>query len=181
MRELSERELYKALEYAKNIDGDTGKQLLEQFQVDQTAFAQTIFGVFPAVIAEQDQSMAELFMDLCFDVICVFEHAFGPLPSQDIMGFDWLEKSAVLLETELQALMTDKPMDAKIRDKLQERFLERVIDGNGQTGLVNFMNAAIDDFASENPVRVKSIRITQTMIFVVIQLFGNLYDCVNKA
>jgi hypothetical protein len=120
--------------------------------------------------------MAELFLDLCFDVICVFEHAFGPLPSQNSMGMDWLEKSAALLDTELQSLMTDRQMDEKFRDKLQSRFLERVIDGNSQTGLIKFMNASIDDFASENPVRVKAIRITQTMIFVVIQLFGTMYD-----
>lgn len=180
MRELSERELYQALEYAKSVDESTGRQIIDQFQLNQTALAQTIFGVFPTVIAEQDQNMAELFMDLCFDVICVFEHAFGSLPSQESMGYDWLEKSAVLLDTELQALMSGRQMDSKIRDKLQNRFLERVIESNSQTGLVNFMNSWIDEFASENPVRVNAIRITQTMIFVVIQLFGSLYDQVNR-
>ena len=180
MRELSESELYKALEYAKSIGEESGRQIIEQFQLNQTALAQTIFGIFPKVIAEQDLSMAELFLDLCFDVICVFEHAFGPLPSQNSMGMDWLEKSAALLDTELQSLMTNKPMDDKFRGKLQNRFLERVIDGNSQSGLIHFMNTCIDDFASENPVRVKAIRVTQTMIFVVIQLFGNLYDHANK-
>ena len=132
------------------------------------------------MIAEQDQNMAELFMDLCFDVICVFQEAFGPLPSQNLMGMDWLEKSAALLDTELQSLMTNKPMDDKFRDKLQNRYMERVINGNSQTGLIKFLNACIDDFASENSVRVGAVRITQTMIFVVIQLFGNLYDHADK-
>jgi hypothetical protein len=180
MRELSESELYKALEYARNLDEIAGRQIIYQFQVDQPALAQTIFAVFQAQIAEQDESMAHNFMDLCFDVICVFAHAFGPLPSQNAMGFDWLEKSAVLLDTELQALMTDIPMDAKIRDKLQNRFLERVIESNSQAGLIKFMNDSIDEFASENPVRVKAIRITQTMIFVVIQLFSAMHDQANK-
>ena len=91
------------------------------------------------------------------------------------MGMDWLEKSAALLDTELQSLMTGRPMDDKFRDKLQSRFLERVIDGNSQTGLIKFLNDSIDDFASENPVRVKAIRVTQTMIFVVVQLLGSMY------
>jgi hypothetical protein len=180
MHELSESELYKALEYAKSIDENEGRQIIEQFQLNQTALAQTIFGIFPNVIAEQDQSMAELFLDLCFDVICVFQKAFGPLPSQESMGYGWLEKNAALLDTELQSLISDRPMDDKFRDKLQHRYMERVINGNSQTGLIKFMNAAIDDFASENPVRVKAIRITQTMIFVVIQLFGNMYDHANQ-
>lgn len=180
MQELTDRALYQALEYAKSIDENTGRQIIEQFQLDQPAFAQTIFGEFPAVIAGQDQSMAHLFMDLCFDVICVFEHAFGRLPAQNAMGFDWLEKSAAFLDTELQALMTEQPMDTKIRDKLQNRFLDRVINSNSQTGLVNFMNASIDEFAAENSQRVKATRISQTLIFVTIQMFESMYAHANQ-
>lgn len=176
MRELIARELYQALEYAKSIDGTGGRTILERFQLEQPAFAQTLFGVFPQVIAEQNPEMAHLFMDLCFDVICVFEKAFGPLPPQNSLGFEWLEKSGAMLDTELQALMTGQPMEQKIRDKLQNRFAERLIDSNSQPGLVNFMNMAIDDFAAENPARVKASRITQTLIFTVIQLFGLMYD-----
>jgi hypothetical protein len=47
-------------------------------------------------------------------------------------------------------------------------------------GLVDFMNAAIDDFASENTSRVPAIKTTQTMIFIVIRLFGNLYSHTSK-
>jgi hypothetical protein len=67
MHELSDRELYQALAYAKSLDADAGRKIIEHFQLNQTALAQTIFGVFPAVIAEQDQGMAELFMDLCLN------------------------------------------------------------------------------------------------------------------
>jgi len=59
MHELSDRELYKALEYAKSIDENTGRKILEQFQRDQPAFAQVIFGVFPQVITQQNQDMAK--------------------------------------------------------------------------------------------------------------------------
>jgi hypothetical protein len=171
MHELTERELYQALEYAKSLDENAGRRILEQFQLDQTALAQTIFGIFPAVIAEQNRDMANLFMDLCFDVICVYQQAFGPLPSQKDMDLDWLEKQAMLVDAELQSLMAEK-----IREKLQDRLRQRSLDETGQKGLVNFMNAAIDDFASENPVRVPAIKATQTMIFVVIRLFNNLYS-----
>jgi hypothetical protein len=176
MHELTNRELYQALEYAKSMDESAGRKIMEQFGLDQTALAQTIFGIFPAVIAEQNQDMANLFMDLCFDVICVYRKAFGSLPPQKDMDLDWLEKQAMLLDAELQSLMTDKDMDEKIREKLQDRLRQRSLDETGQMGLVNFMNAAIDEFASENPVRVPAIKTTQTMIFVVIRLFNNLYS-----
>lgn len=181
MHELTDRELYQALEYAKSIDEDTGRKIIEQFQLEQTALAQTIFGIFPDVISEENQEMSFLFLDLCFDVLCVFQKSFGPLPSQNDMDIDWIEKQAVLLDAELQSLIKDKYMDDKIRSKLQERFLNRVIKDNPQMGLVNFMNAAIDDFASENPTRVSAIKTTQTMIFIVIRLFNNLYSYANKS
>ncbi|MGZ8918863.1 MAG: hypothetical protein ACXW0T_11615 [Methylobacter sp.] len=181
MRELSEQELYQALAYAKSIDEENGAKILEQFQNEQTALAQTIFGIFPTVIAEENEDMSYLFMDLCFDVLCVYQKAFGPLPSQNDMDVDWLEKQAVLLDAELQSLIKDKHMDGKIRAKLQDRFVSRVIKDSPQMGLVNLMNAAIDDFASESPSRVPAIKTTQTMIFIVIRLFGNLYSHASKA
>ena len=66
-------------------------------------------------------------------------------------------------------------MDAKIREKLQNRLSQRAADEQIQTGLVHFMNESIDNFASENSSRVQATEITQTMIAVVIRLFNNLY------
>lgn len=180
MHELTERELYQALEYAKSIDEDTGRKIIERFQLDQTALAQTIFSIFPDVIAKENQEMSYLFMDLCFDVLCVFQKAFGSLPSQNDMGFDWLEKQAVLLDAELQSLIIDRHMDEKIRTKLQDRLISRVIEDTPQMGLVKFLNEAIDDFASESPSRVPAIQVTQAMILVVVRLFSNLYSHAAK-
>ena len=180
MHELTERELYQALEYAKSLDEEAGREILSQFQLEQPALAQTVFGIFPNVIAEQDQDMSYLFMDLCFDVICVFEKAFGPLPSQKDMDLDWIEKQAVLLDAELQSLITDRQMDDKIRTKLQDRFLKRTIEDMPQMSLIKFLNEAIDDFASESPSRVPAIRVTQTMIFIVVRLFSNMYSHAAK-
>jgi len=181
MHELSDQELYDALAYAKSINEEIGSKIIEQFQLEQTGLAQAIFSIFPQAIAEENQEMAYLFMDLCFDTLCVYQKAFGPLPCQNDMDIDWLEKQAVLIDAELQSLIKDKHMDKKIRSKLQDRFVDRIIKDSPQMGLVNFMNAAIDDFASECPSRVPAIKTTQTMIFIVIRLFGNLYSHANKA
>jgi hypothetical protein len=180
MRELTERELYQALEYAKSIDDSAGRTIIEQFQLDQPALSETVFYLFPAVIAEENLDMSHLFMDLCFDVLCVYQKAFGPLPLQKDMDWNWLEKQKMLLDAELHSLIKDNRMDKKIREKLQDRLRQRSLDETEQRGLVNFMNAAIDDFASENPSRVPAIKITQAMIFVVIKLFNNLYSHVGK-
>lgn len=182
MQELSEQELYDALAYAKSIDEELGRKIMEQFQSEQTetGLAQAIFSIFPQVINEKNDEMAFLFMDLCFDILCVFQHAFGPVPSQNEIDLDWLEKQGVLIDTELKALDDNAHMDEKIRSKLEDRFIDRIIEDSPQTGLVHFMNESIDEFASEKPSRVPAIKTTQTMIFIVIRLFSNLYSHANK-
>lgn len=176
MQELTDKQLVLALQHARSQDENAGRAMLERFQKDQPVLAQTILGVFPSLIAEQDQNMAHLFMDLCFDVLCVFQHAFGALPNQQSMDPTWLEKCAALLDAELQSFMTDQPMDSKMRNKLQDRFAERMIDSNSQKGLVNFMNLSVDEYLAEYRASPESVRMAKTMIFVAVQLFEAIYD-----
>ncbi len=176
MHALSDRELFLALQYAKSLDENAGRELIGRFQNEQPALAQAVFGVFPIMIGQIDQAISHCFMDLCFDVICVFEQAFGRLPAQKTIDVAWLEKQAALVDSELQALMPTGTMDPKIRDSLQDRFKQRDRDEIAQTGLVNFMHDSINVFAAENASSTEAIRIAQTMIYVVIRLLTSLYQ-----
>jgi hypothetical protein len=80
------------------------------------------------------------------------------------------------MDTELQAMMSGKAMDVQFKNKLQDRFTDRLINSNSQTGLVNFLGESIDEYVVEYPTSAEAIRMTKTMIFVVVQLFGSLYD-----
>jgi hypothetical protein len=174
MHELTERELYQALEYAKSIDEENGKRIMSQFEADQPMLFQTIFGIFPTIIADQNQDMAHLFMDLCFEVICVYKKAFGDTP-KFIDDPAWMERQAILLDTELLSLMQNQPVDETKRKKLQDRFAKHN-ENLVQIGLVKFLNESIDEFASYHISRVAAIEFTQAMIFVVVRLFNSLYD-----
>jgi hypothetical protein len=174
MHELTEHELYQALEYAKSIDEENGKRIMSQFEADQPLLFQTIFAIFPTIIADQNQDMAHLFMDLCFEVICVYQMAFGDAP-KFIDDPAWMERQAILLDTEFQSMMQNQAMDETIRKKLQDRFV-RHNENHVQIGLVKFLNGSIDEFASYNITRVPAIEFTQAMIFVVVRLFNSLYD-----
>jgi hypothetical protein len=179
MHELTASELYQALEYTKSIDEETGRKILIQFEADQTVLYRALFNIFPMIIAEQNREMANLFMDLCFDVICMYKKAFGD-PPQNSNDPDWLKKQSVLLDAELQSLIPGQPMDEKIRKTLQDRLIEPSNEEVSQRGLVKFLNEAIDDYASECPSRVPTIKLTQAMIFVVVRLFNNLYRQVTE-
>jgi hypothetical protein len=174
MHELKESELYQALEYAKSIDEESGKRIMSQFEADQPMLFQTIFGIFPSIIANQNQDMANLFMDLCFEVICVYQKSFGDM-SKFIDDPTWMERQAILLETEFQLLLQNQLMNETIRKSLQDRFVTHN-ENPVQIGLVKFLNQAIDEFASYQVSRVPAIGVTQAMIFVVVKLFNSLYD-----
>ena len=174
MHELTERELYHALEYAKSIDEESGKKIMSQFETDQPLLFQTIFGLFPSIIAEQNQDMAHLFMDLCFEVICVYKKAFSDTP-KFIDDPTWMERQAILLDAEFQSMMQNQSMNETVRKSLQDRFVKNN-ENQVQIGLVKFLNESIDEFASYNVTRVPAIEFTQAMIFVVVRLFNSLYD-----
>jgi hypothetical protein len=169
MREFTDKELYLGLEHAKSLDENAGRAILETFQVEQPVLAQTIFGAFPSIIAEQDQTMAHLFMDLVFDIICTFQHSAGALPTQQLMGLAWLYEKAALIEAEMTAMMSGKPHS------------DSYFQTNDQKGLVNFMNACIDEHVSENQASADVVRQTKTMIFVTVQLLCSIYDGANAS
>lgn len=160
MQDLSDKPLFEALQYARSQDEQAGRAILERFQTRQPAFAQTLFSVFPSTMVDLDQAMAHLFMDLCFDVIAVYEHAFGQVPDHRVVGNRWFEERAERLDQEMKlAAQPDTRANA--------------IDQNRQTELVNFLHAAIDQQPSHS---TDAVRLAKTMIFTTVQLFDALYD-----
>ncbi|WP_064040019.1 hypothetical protein [Methylomonas koyamae] len=167
MQELSDPQLFAALQYARSQDEQAGRAILEGFQTRQPAFAQTILSVFPSVMVDLDQTMAHLFMDLCFDVIAVYEQAFGKVPDHRLVGNHWFEKRAERLDREMKMAM--KPAKPNHPD--------HAFDQERQTGLVRFLHATID----QQPCRsTDAVRLAKTMIFTTVQLFDALYDAANS-
>jgi hypothetical protein len=137
---------------------------MSQFEADQPMLFQTIFGIFPSIIADQNQDMAHLFMDLCFEVVCVYQKSLGDTP-KFIDDPTWMERQAILLETEFQSLLQNQPINETERRKLQDRFVKHK-ENQVQIGLIKYLNESIDEFASYNVSRVPAIEFTQAMIFV---------------
>lgn len=181
MHELVERELYEALEYARTIDQDKGKNILIQFEIDQPLFSQTLFNVFPSIIDNQNdehqyENLAQFFADLAFDVLCVYQKVFGKMPKFDDDP-TWMERQAMLLDKELTPLLASNHVSDKVANKMREDFFKPKEGEFIQTGLVNFMNMSIDDFVKESGETYNEaiVDLSKTMLFVVVRLFNNLY------
>jgi len=174
MHELTAQELYQALEYAKSIDEDSGKRMMIQFEIDQPLFFQTIFNTFSSIIAERHQDMAHLFMDLNFEVLCVYQKAFGNTPKFNDDP-TWMERQAGLLDKELKPLMEGRNISEKRSRQIKADFFKPKEGEVIQTGLVQFLNESVDDFVSYNTCDAATTDLTKTMLFVVVRLFNNLY------
>lgn len=165
MNVLTDQELYTAMMYARNINESDGQEILNNFHIEQPALAETIFNIFPALVAEKNRDMSNLFMDLCFDAICIYEHAFGKATAQTE---EWLVSQMEMLQTEFISLRTMKQSDKK-------KPIEVI-----QVKLLNVLKESIDGYAAESPSRVPHIELTQNMMAATIQLLEKLYQKDNK-
>jgi len=80
MKKLADQELYEAIEYARNINEEDGQKIHNDFHRKQQIVADTIFNIFSALIEEINIDMSNVFMELCFDAICVCQYSFGKAP-----------------------------------------------------------------------------------------------------
>ena len=174
MHELTAQELYQALEYAKSVDEDSGKRMMIQFEIDQPLFFQTIFNTFSSIIGERHQDIAHLFMDLCFETLCVYQKAFGNTPKFNDDP-TWMERQAGLLDKELKPLMEGRNISEKRSQQIKAEFFKPKVGEIIQTGLLGFLNESVDDFVTGNACDTATVDLTKTMVFVVVRLFNNLY------
>ncbi len=161
MEQLPDQELYAALMYARNINEIDGQEIMQNFHHEQPVLAETLFTLFPSIIAEKNQDLSFLFMELCFDILCVFQHAFGKAPVQSDA---WLAQQMKALESELISLKSTK------------NGINTASTNVIQTKLLQVFKEAIDDYASENPASTSYTTMTQSMITASIQLIEKLYQ-----
>lgn len=172
MHQLTDRELYLAIEHARSIDENTGRSIIESFQKDQPALAHSLFTVFPSMFNAKDQPSAHVFMDLCFDMICIYQHVFGDMPVQDKA---WMQKQSTLVNKELQAIMPNKNIDADKINQLQQGFA-KPNNQISQPGLIQFMNQSIIQYSNEIAADAEAVKLNQTLIATVVRLFGEVYS-----
>lgn len=112
--------------------------MLDEFQEEQPEIYQAIFGELSDEIFEENSDMANLFLDLCCDIIWIYRKAFGKPPKAG-RGEQWVLDSLSLLDTELKSLFEDISMNYKLRLRLQERFVKRSMESGVQMDLLEIL------------------------------------------
>ena len=122
--------------------------------------------------------MANLYMDLSFDVVWMYRKTYGKPPIITNLEI-WVTAKIALLDAELKSLTKEVPMNGKIRASLQERFVKRSIDSDIQLELLEYLDEQVDNYVLFNKKREKANQFTKNLLFVLVRLFGDLYAFKN--
>jgi hypothetical protein len=181
MRTLNQNELEVILAECKALPERDVTRILDEFEREQPAIYQAIFAELSDGIAEVNQDMSDLFLDLSFDVIWVFLKAFGK-PHALSNGTEWVTSKMALLDAELKSLAFDEQMNKTIRNTLQERFVKRSLDTAVQMALLEYLGKQVVHYASVKRDRLPAMQLTTNLLFVLIRLMGDLYSikCQDK-
>ena len=175
MRVLSENEINRIIQKGKKLSEDEGTAVLDQFEQEQPEIYQAIFGPLSDAIAEDSLDMSYLFLDLCFDIIWVYQKQFGN-SLKKVAGKEWLNAKIGRLDAEMKALNEDLPMNERFRRHLQFRFVDRSAEAEIQLELLKYLEDRVHNYASFERSRQSAIRITNNLLFVVAMLMAELYS-----
>lgn len=174
MRALSKSEIVSIIQEGKRLSEQEGTVILDEFEKNQPHLYQAIFGPLSDGIAEDSLDMAHHFLALCLDIIFVYKKAFGN-PSVKERDEQWLINKTKLLDAELKSLTKDIPMNAKFRNRLSDRLVERSIEAGVQIELLQYLDEQVKNYASFKHSRQKGVQITNNLLFVVVRLMDDIY------
>ena len=175
MRVLSKIEVSEFVQKGKTLSAKEGTSILDQFEKDQPQMYQAIFGELSDGIAEENIDMANIFLDLCFDIIFIYKMAFGNPPSKK-RGENWFNEKVALLDAELKSLNNEDPISSKFKQRLNDRFVDRSVELGVQLELLQYLNEQVKNYASFKPSRKKSIHVSNNLLFVVVRLMDDVYS-----
>ncbi len=175
MRALSKNEVARFVQDGRKLSEKEGTAILDRFEINQPLMYQAIFGELSDGIAEENLDMANLFLDLCFDIILVYKIAFGSVPAKS-KDKDWFNEKVALLDAELKSLNNEEPMSSKFKQRLSNRFVERSIEAGIQLELLQHLDEQVRNYASFKPSRKKAIHVTNNLLFVVVRLMDDIYN-----
>lgn len=174
MRCLTRSEVDDFVNEGRQLSEKEGTSILDQFERRQPLMYQAIFGELSDGIAEVNSDMANLFLDLCFDIILVYHKAFGNAPGKP-RSKKWFDEKVALLDAELKSLNTEDRMSNKFRQRLSNRFVERSMASGIQLELLHYLDEQVKKYSSFQSARKKAVQVTNNLLFVVVRLMDDIY------
>ena len=175
MRYLGKDEVQKSIWRSKNAPDYKITAILDELQNEHPGVYRFLYGEPSQAIASMNKDMANLYLDLSFDVVWVFREAFGKPPPVE-NDEKWVTIKLALLDAELKSLTKEIPMDDNFRKNLQKRFVERSVATKVQMELLRYVEDKVITYASFDHKRIPAIQFTTNLLFILVRLMGDLYS-----
>jgi len=159
MQTLTDQQLFESLTKTRNLTENEAQMVITEFRTEQPALAHTLFNIFPTIIAEKNEEMAMMLMDVIFDILCIYQFSFGKLPVQTEQ---WIQKQMEFISTQMNG---DKEAAIASMDDLKQEKLAALM----QESIVEFANEQIEE-------RQDTVEVSKTTVLSVIKLLNNAYD-----
>ena len=174
MRILKQKEVEDVISRGKKAPEHEITAILDELEREHPGVYRVIYGEPSDAIATVNKDMANLYLDLSFDVVWVFKEAFGKLP-EVTNEEQWIFRKLSLIDAELKSLTKEIPMHDKFRSNLQERFIKTSFGSKIQLELLQYLENEVSKYASFNKKRTTAIHLTNNLLFVLVRLMGDLY------
>lgn len=175
MRVLDVNEVEDIISRTKGIPDSTMEAILDELEEEHPGIYRLIYGEPSDAIAASNKDMANLYLDLSFDVIWVFNEEFGPPPDVDDEE-RWTLSKISLIDAEMKSLTDEVPMSIKFRRKLQKRFVKTSFGSDIQLGLLQYLADEVRKYVSFKKKRTVASQLTNNLLFVLVRLMGELYS-----
>jgi hypothetical protein len=174
MRILKQKEIEGIVSRGRKAPEHEITAILDELEIKHPAVYRVIYGEPSDAIAASNKDMANLYLDLSCDVVMLFREAFGKIPV--ITNEEqWVLKKLSLIDAELKSLTNEIPMDDKFRTNLQERFVKTSLESKIQIELLRYLENEVMKYASFNKKRATASHFTNSLLFVLVRLMGELY------
>ncbi len=175
MRILKKSEVEDIISRSKKVPEYKITAILDELEKKHPEIYRIIYGEPSDAVATINKDMANLYLDLSFDVVWVFREAFGKLPKVNNKEQCVLSKAS-LLDAELKSLTKEIPMDDNFRGNLQERFVKRSFESKIQMELLQYLEDEVMKYASFDKKRAAAVKLTTNLLFVLVRVMGDLYN-----
>ncbi len=175
MRILNQEEVDGFISRGRNAPEHEITAILDELEKEHPGVYRVIYGEPSDAIATINKDMANLYLNLSFDVVWVFKEAFGKPP--DVNNEEqWVYRKLTLIDAELKSITKEVPMNAKFRRNLQKRFVKTSFGLKIQLGLLQYLEGEVVKYASFNKKRATASHLTNNLLFDLVRLKGELYN-----
>ena len=175
MRILDRNEVEAIISKGKVAPDSKIDAILEELENEHPGVYRVIYGEPSDAIAIVNKDMADLYLNLSFEVVWVFRDKFGKPPKVKDEE-EWTLTKLSLIDAELKSITKEFPMNNKFRRNLQERFVRSSFESKIQLGLLQYLENEVTKYASFDKRRAVASHLTTNLLFVLVRLMGDLYS-----